>query len=199
MTHFIVAVGSVGDSSLRRRLFEHGQALGLGAVNAIHPSSVISASAALGRGVAIMAGSVVNARARVGDNCIVNTSSVVEHDCRNRRPRPHCERCYLGRMRHGWCRGPRRRGRDGEATRARGRSRSDWAWRCSGQGCRGGTGCGWRSRSAPAKRKGSMNERSALSPLPPEATLRNALEVIDRGAAGDRLWLRTRRRVCLAR
>lgn len=82
VTHFIVAVGSVGDASLRRRLFEHAQALGLAAVNAIHPSAVVSASAALGRGVAIMAGSVVNARARVGDNCIVNTSSVVEHDCR---------------------------------------------------------------------------------------------------------------------
>lgn len=81
VTHFIVAVGSVGDSSLRRGLFEYGQSLGLIAVNAIHPSSVISSSVTLGRGVAIMAGSIVNARARIGDNCIVNTGAIVEHDC----------------------------------------------------------------------------------------------------------------------
>lgn len=77
----IIGIGSIGDNSLRRRLFEQGRAAGLQFVNAVHPSAVVADSVVLGSGVAIMAGAVVNAGTMLGDNSIVNTGAIVEHDC----------------------------------------------------------------------------------------------------------------------
>jgi sugar O-acyltransferase (sialic acid O-acetyltransferase NeuD family) len=46
-----------------------------------HPSAVIAASAAIGRGTAILACSHVGAGSRVGEFCVVNTGSSLDHDC----------------------------------------------------------------------------------------------------------------------
>lgn len=81
VAHYIIAVGSVGQSSPRRRLFELAAAQQMEAINAVHLHSVVSPLAKLGRGLAVMAGAVINAGATVGDNVIINTGAIVEHDC----------------------------------------------------------------------------------------------------------------------
>jgi sugar O-acyltransferase (sialic acid O-acetyltransferase NeuD family) len=78
---FFVGVGSVGDSGLRVRLYEHARRLGLTPVRCVHPAAIVSAYAVLAPGVAVLAGAVVNARARLGENVIINSGAVVEHDC----------------------------------------------------------------------------------------------------------------------
>lgn len=78
---FVVAVGSIGDWSARRRLFDQAVALGLSPLTVIHPRSVISPWAEIGPGSQILACAVVNAGARLGKNVIVNTGAIVEHDC----------------------------------------------------------------------------------------------------------------------
>lgn len=78
---FFVGAGSTADTSLRRRLYAFGRDSGLEALDAVHPSAVISPSVVRGRGVTVMASVVVNARAHLGDNVVVNTGAIVEHDC----------------------------------------------------------------------------------------------------------------------
>lgn len=81
ITKFFVGVGSVGDASLRRRLFTLGKAHRLEPLIIIHPHAVISPSAHLGEGTVVFAGVVINAEARIGKNVIINTGAIVEHDC----------------------------------------------------------------------------------------------------------------------
>jgi sugar O-acyltransferase (sialic acid O-acetyltransferase NeuD family) len=77
---FIVAVGSIGDASIRRQLFQNAIEAGLHPASVVHLSAVISPHAAIGHGVAVLAGVVVNVHASVGDNAILNTRCVLEHD-----------------------------------------------------------------------------------------------------------------------
>lgn len=79
--YFFVGLGSIGDASSRRAVYERALAAGLQPVKAVHPHAVVSASATLGPGVTIMAGAVINASAALGANVIINTGAVVEHDC----------------------------------------------------------------------------------------------------------------------
>ena len=76
-----IGVGSTGESSLRRNLFEKAQHLGFVAIPCIHPGAVISPSATFGEGPNVMGGAVVNSAARIGANVIVNPGAIVEHDC----------------------------------------------------------------------------------------------------------------------
>jgi sugar O-acyltransferase (sialic acid O-acetyltransferase NeuD family) len=79
--HAFVGVGSVGDATVRRRLYELARRQGFELVAAVHPRATIAPSAEVGDGPTIMAGAIVNAAARLGDNVIVNTGAIVEHDC----------------------------------------------------------------------------------------------------------------------
>jgi len=78
---FFVGIGSVGNASRRKQIFEQALASGMDPVSSIHPSAIISPSATLGRGCMIMAGVVINAFVKVGDDVIVNTGAIVDHDC----------------------------------------------------------------------------------------------------------------------
>jgi UDP-perosamine 4-acetyltransferase len=73
---------SIGDNHPRRQYFRKISDLGFDIVNAIHPSSHISATAQLGRNVVVAAGAVISTEARIGNSVIVNTSAVVDHECR---------------------------------------------------------------------------------------------------------------------
>lgn len=79
---FFVAVGSAGDTSLRRRLYDLGVSAGLTPLDVIHDRATVSASASHGHGLTVTAHAVVGARARLGHNVLVNTGAIVEHDCR---------------------------------------------------------------------------------------------------------------------
>ena len=78
---FVVGVGSVGDPSVRMKLFETGLAHRLEPLTVIHPAAVVSPRAVLGPGCQVMAGAVINPCARLGKQVIVNTRAIVEHDC----------------------------------------------------------------------------------------------------------------------
>jgi len=81
-THFFVGLGSVGDASQRRRLFELGCRAGLEPLTIVHPAASVSSSAALAAGAVVLAGAVVGPHARIGPNAIVNSGAIVEHDAR---------------------------------------------------------------------------------------------------------------------
>jgi sugar O-acyltransferase (sialic acid O-acetyltransferase NeuD family) len=81
VAHFFLGVGSVGDSTIRRRIYEMAVAQGMQAVRAIHPWSVVSSSAEFGAGITVMAGAIINACSIIGVNVIVNTGAIIEHDC----------------------------------------------------------------------------------------------------------------------
>ena len=79
--HAFIGLGTVGDTSSRKRLYETACSRGFRIVSALHPQAVISASAEIGESATIMAMAVVNSSAWLGDNVVVNTGAIVEHDC----------------------------------------------------------------------------------------------------------------------
>lgn len=80
VTHFLITVGSIGDSSIRRHLFQRYKTAGLEASTVVHPRSVISPEAKIGEGAVVLANAVINSGVRICENVIINTAAVVEHD-----------------------------------------------------------------------------------------------------------------------
>jgi sugar O-acyltransferase (sialic acid O-acetyltransferase NeuD family) len=78
---FAVGVGTVGNVTARRGLYEYGLSLGLEPLTVTHPTSYVSPSAKLGRGCQLLPGSIVHTRAALGENVIINSGAIVEHDC----------------------------------------------------------------------------------------------------------------------
>lgn len=74
-------LGSTGDSSSRRRLFERVKNQGFSFVTAAHPTACVAESVSIGEGSIVMAGVVINPITKIGDNTIINTGVIVEHDC----------------------------------------------------------------------------------------------------------------------
>jgi len=79
--HAFIGIGSVGETTSRRQLYEKVVSFGFQIVPAIHAAAVVSLTAQIGTGPTIMAGAIVNADAVIGNNVIVNTAAIVEHDC----------------------------------------------------------------------------------------------------------------------
>jgi UDP-perosamine 4-acetyltransferase len=82
VTHAFIGVGSIGDTTPRRQLYEKLCQQGFELVNAIHPQAVVARSAQIGQGATIMAGCILNPGVWLGVNVVVNTGSIIEHDCR---------------------------------------------------------------------------------------------------------------------
>ncbi|MFZ3122398.1 MAG: acetyltransferase [Thermodesulfovibrionales bacterium] len=76
-----IAVGSVGDNSKRKALYEKVKNAGFLIPALIHPSAVISGKSQIREGTQIMAGAIVQTDSIIGENTIVNTGAIVEHDC----------------------------------------------------------------------------------------------------------------------
>lgn len=76
-----IAVGSIGDTSIRKRLYEKLKSLGFVLPNIIDPSAVVAQDVKLGEGIYVGKKAVVGARSRIGNCAIINTAAVVEHDC----------------------------------------------------------------------------------------------------------------------
>ena len=79
--HAFMGLGSVGDASVRVRVFEAARKAGVRLVTILHPASIVSATASVGDGSVVLAGAVVNIGATVGENVIINTGAIIEHDC----------------------------------------------------------------------------------------------------------------------
>ena len=74
-------VGSVGDVTVRRRLYQTYCAAGFRFAEVVHPAAVVSRHARLTAGAQVLAGAIIQAGVRVGANSIVNTGAVIDHDC----------------------------------------------------------------------------------------------------------------------
>jgi len=78
---FVVGLGSIGNNSLRQRLFHYGLEQGLDILSVCHPRAVLSPRACYGRGGQFLPGCIVNAGAVIGENVIINSGAIIEHDC----------------------------------------------------------------------------------------------------------------------
>lgn len=76
-----VAVGSLGDTSLRRKLYQRIKNAGLFVPTIIDSSAVVSKNTIIENGVFIGKNVVINAGCRIGTCAILNTGAIVEHDC----------------------------------------------------------------------------------------------------------------------
>jgi sugar O-acyltransferase (sialic acid O-acetyltransferase NeuD family) len=74
-------IGSISSAGARKKAFEKYSQEGFNFPVLIHPSSVVSKSANLGKGTVVMAGTIVQAEVQTGDNVILNSRSVIDHDC----------------------------------------------------------------------------------------------------------------------
>ncbi len=75
------AIISIGDNSTRksyaRKLLDDGFEL----VNAIHPRSIVSPTAILGKNVVVAAGAIIGTDTQVADSAIINSGAVIGHEC----------------------------------------------------------------------------------------------------------------------
>lgn len=77
-----VTVGSIGDTSVRRRICEHVKKLGFELPSVVDPSALIAESARIGDGVFVGKRAVVNSESVIGEMAIINTGAIIEHECR---------------------------------------------------------------------------------------------------------------------
>jgi sugar O-acyltransferase (sialic acid O-acetyltransferase NeuD family) len=75
----LIAVGQIGFSEIRMKLYQRASALGFQFPAIASPRAYISPHAQIGSGTIVMHGAIVNACATVGNNCIVNSRALVEH------------------------------------------------------------------------------------------------------------------------
>lgn len=74
-------IGSVGNTSIRQKVFSSLKEKGYVFRSVIHESSIISKRTKLGEGVQLLAGTIVNTEAEIGDNTIINTKTSIDHGC----------------------------------------------------------------------------------------------------------------------
>ena len=77
-----ITVGSIGDTSLRRKLAEKADTYGFTSPCIMDPSAIVSEFAKIDPGVFVGKNAVINAGAEIGKHSIINTGAIVEHDCR---------------------------------------------------------------------------------------------------------------------
>jgi sugar O-acyltransferase (sialic acid O-acetyltransferase NeuD family) len=78
--HFIVAIGGQYGTA-RVEISNKLEALGLKAINAIHPKAAIASNATIGIGVQILINATIAAKATIGNYCIINSSASIDHEC----------------------------------------------------------------------------------------------------------------------
>ena len=81
-SHAFITLGSVGDTSVRHKIYHTICNLGFEIPNIIDPTAVIAKDSRLRHGIYIGKRAVVNANSSLEECVIVNTGAIVEHDCR---------------------------------------------------------------------------------------------------------------------
>ena len=77
---FVITVGQIKSSALRRKLAQMVKDAGGKLATIIASDAYVSKYATLGEGTVVMHKAVVNAGAKIGANCIINTMANIEHD-----------------------------------------------------------------------------------------------------------------------
>ncbi|WP_395546615.1 MULTISPECIES: acetyltransferase [unclassified Lacrimispora] len=78
----VIAVGSIGNSAPRRRLYERCKKIGYNFPNILDKSSILSETLNIGEGNFIGKGVLINSNVIIGNGTIINTGAIVEHSCR---------------------------------------------------------------------------------------------------------------------
>ena len=81
-TDAFVTVGSIGDTSTRRRLFHMIKKTGYNIPVVIDPSAIVSDDSVLEEGVFIGKGAIINSGCSIGECSIINSGVILEHDCK---------------------------------------------------------------------------------------------------------------------
>ncbi|MFD1173231.1 acetyltransferase [Oceanobacillus picturae] len=79
--HAFVTVGSVGDNSIRIKLFRLAKSIGYNLPAIIDKTAIVSNTVQIREGTFIGKGAIINTNVSVGENCIINTGVIIEHDC----------------------------------------------------------------------------------------------------------------------
>lgn len=77
-----IAVGSVGDTQLRRQLYEKLHGFGLKTVSIIDPTAMIARGVFIQDGCFVGKKAVINTQSVIGECAIINTGAIIEHDCK---------------------------------------------------------------------------------------------------------------------
>jgi sugar O-acyltransferase (sialic acid O-acetyltransferase NeuD family) len=77
----LITVGSIGDTRLRRKLFDRVKKIGFNIPSIIDSSAIVSENAKLDRGIFVGKNAVINIGAVIGEGAIINTGTIIEHDC----------------------------------------------------------------------------------------------------------------------
>ncbi len=80
-TDAFITVGSVGDTSLRRKLYKMVKSIGLNIPTIVDPTSVVARGTQLAEGVYVGKRAVINTGSIIETCAIINTGAVIEHDC----------------------------------------------------------------------------------------------------------------------
>lgn len=76
-----ITVGSIGNCSIRKKIYDNLKKIGFKLPIVVHPKAAIAKDVELGEGTFVAAGVVINPGTKIGKNVIVNTHSSVDHDC----------------------------------------------------------------------------------------------------------------------
>lgn len=77
---FVITVGQIKSSELRRKIAERIEKAGGKYATIIASDATVSKYATIGEGTVILHKCVVNADAEIGNNCIINTMANIEHE-----------------------------------------------------------------------------------------------------------------------
>ena len=80
-TDAFITVGSVGDTKIRRHLYEMIKKQGMFVPTIIDPTAVVGKGVEIEEGVFVGKKSVINTGSRIGSCSIINTGAIIEHDC----------------------------------------------------------------------------------------------------------------------
>lgn len=76
-----ITVGSVGNPSVRKKIYSRLKEIGFDIEIIIDPSALISVGCEIGEGTFVGKNAVVNSGTKIEECSIINTCSIVEHDC----------------------------------------------------------------------------------------------------------------------
>lgn len=80
-TDAFITIGSIGDVSIRKKLYNLVKVIGYHIPNIIDKTGIVSQFAICGEGIYFGKKTVVNANTQIGNCAIINTASVIEHEC----------------------------------------------------------------------------------------------------------------------
>lgn len=80
-SYAFVSVGSIGNPTLRIKLFKILEEIGFEIPNIVDKTAIISHYASLDKGIFVGKNAVINAGAFINKGVIINTFALIEHDC----------------------------------------------------------------------------------------------------------------------